>query len=864
MRYISSSFLVLFFAAILMSAQTKINPNTQIDWSEWTGLNLETITSENIDGSFYVTGAPSSCTVSSVGYTTQADCAFYSAIATAISTGFSQKVILPCGISLTNVGWVMPDISMTFSTPAIEIEGCGAGDSAPTILRANTSITSVLSTTGIAYKSLTIKGVQFDGNGLTTGPVVNLSYLYSSKIGPIDVRGPNLSAAQRGWNTSIASITNSYEVSVDKIKVAAPKTASVDAVITVVVSGGVPALTKVSGGSGYQNGTTVPIILRGQAVSGGYPCMDPGSYNGIVVSGVITSITTVRAASNCSATLVAVAMDIPPQQFGLYLAGVTDSTINDEVTQGVGGYTYTGANITQCTIDGSGNATLTINTIVGSPIQNGLYMRPSGLSTCTALNNVAWPVASYTGSQVVLTTTAGAQALVSDAGVIAAFDYGAGTYVNNGTVVFNHSHPYYSIVGIKAGDGVFEDLECDSNLAWCMHLTGPVTINSALLYYNMGLTYSLNYSGDWLIDGSYNNATFISGKCVNYQNAGNYIQFNYGTGDLGVNPSALVSPNQINVSSTFPRCNGGTPSFFSIGADNTSLTQWGFQRDPSGRWANTGYSRSTATSSTSPQAPPIMFQGRYWNGTNEGPDEWELYPNISGGTNGQSQLQIRHYGSYSAYTGVYIGGIGTGGTNQTPASLVVTGEVRAAYTTDPITTVSGSLVDSYASFMDSGPLKRAVSGGFTTLLTTNYGGSVTNPDVQLDFTCTSPGTTHSCELQTPLISAAFVGTDSRGSLISVTGATNISNIQITTGTTTISANTCTSDTATTMTGLLATSAIVSPTPTTSTKSVTGWGAVGGLSFVYFAGANTFTWNVCNSTFAAITPGAAVTWNIGAR
>jgi hypothetical protein len=34
--------------------------------------------------------------------------------------------------------------------------------------------------------------------------------------------------------------------------------------------------------------------------------------------------------------------------------------------------------------------------------------------------------------------------------------------------------------------------------------------------------------------------------------------------------------------------------------------------------------------------------------------------------------------------------------------------------------------------------------------------------------------------------------------------------------------------------------------------------------VYFAGANTFTWNVCNSTFAAITPGAAVTWNIGAR
>lgn len=92
----------------------------------------------------------------------------------------------------------------------------------------------------------------------------------------------------------------------------------------------------------------------------------------------------------------------------------------------------------------------------------------------------------------------------------------------------------------------------------------------------------------------------------------------------------------------------------------------------------------------------------------------------------------------------------------------------------------------------------------------------------------------------------------------------ISNIQITTGTTAIAANTCTADTATTMTGLLATSSIIPPTPTSSTDAVTGWGSSGGLSFDYYVAANTFHWSVCNTTGSSITPSASVTWNVGAR
>lgn len=91
----------------------------------------------------------------------------------------------------------------------------------------------------------------------------------------------------------------------------------------------------------------------------------------------------------------------------------------------------------------------------------------------------------------------------------------------------------------------------------------------------------------------------------------------------------------------------------------------------------------------------------------------------------------------------------------------------------------------------------------------------------------------------------------------------IANIQITTGTTAIPALSCTLNTATPMTGLLTTSVIISPTPTTDTSAITGWGAVGGLSFSYYVTAGTFNWSVCNTTSASITPGGSIVWNVGA-
>jgi len=97
------------------------------------------------------------------------------------------------------------------------------------------------------------------------------------------------------------------------------------------------------------------------------------------------------------------------------------------------------------------------------------------------------------------------------------------------------------------------------------------------------------------------------------------------------------------------------------------------------------------------------------------------------------------------------------------------------------------------------------------------------------------------------------------------GGSGITNVQITTGTTAIAALSCTSATATTMTGVATTSVVDPPTPTSDVSSTTGWSPGGTLYFSYWVTTNTLNWRVCNSSASAsVTPGASVTWNVGAK
>lgn len=98
------------------------------------------------------------------------------------------------------------------------------------------------------------------------------------------------------------------------------------------------------------------------------------------------------------------------------------------------------------------------------------------------------------------------------------------------------------------------------------------------------------------------------------------------------------------------------------------------------------------------------------------------------------------------------------------------------------------------------------------------------------------------------------------------GATNI---QITTGTTTIPANSCLPTNSTyytaAMSGLATTSVVTGPTPTSDVNGVTGFNQAGPtLYFVMKPAANTLNWQLCNNTSSSITPSASITWNVGAR
>lgn len=85
---------------------------------------------------------------------------------------------------------------------------------------------------------------------------------------------------------------------------------------------------------------------------------------------------------------------------------------------------------------------------------------------------------------------------------------------------------------------------------------------------------------------------------------------------------------------------------------------------------------------------------------------------------------------------------------------------------------------------------------------------------------------------------------------------------VTVGTTAISANSCTTASTVTMTGLT-TAMALKLTPTSDVSTVVGWSpaSTGQLYFTAWPTANTLNYRVCNPTSSSITPGSSTTWNV---
>lgn len=103
-----------------------------------------------------------------------------------------------------------------------------------------------------------------------------------------------------------------------------------------------------------------------------------------------------------------------------------------------------------------------------------------------------------------------------------------------------------------------------------------------------------------------------------------------------------------------------------------------------------------------------------------------------------------------------------------------------------------------------------------------------------------------------------------GNSVTCSGS-GIANTTVTTNTTAIAANTCVAGPGSpvAMTGV-ATTSVFDVVPNADITGVNGWGNFGGLIISAWPTANAFNFKVCNQTGSSITPGASVTWNVGAR
>lgn len=184
-------------------------------------------------------------------------------------------------------------------------------------------------------------------------------------------------------------------------------------------------------------------------------------------------------------------------------------------------------------------------------------------------------------------------------------------------------------------------------------------------------------------------------------------------------------------------------------------------------------------------------------------------------------------------------------------------------------TVFQSVGGSFAG-LDAGALGFPDAGFLTTVCgpTATEGFDVQNNAMSTNLLLVDcSGTTHTPALTTNTVTipGATAGTyvKADGTGYGTPGGSGIANIQITTGTS-YAANTCTSNTATSMAGVAITSAIIAPTPTSSTVGVSGWdGAHPALTFSYYVTSGTFNWSVCNGSVSPATP-TAITWNVGAQ
>lgn len=288
----------------------------------------QTITPEKIGTIFYVEGFPTSCTVNSVNYTTQADCAWATAYAFVVSAAGQYGALLVFGSNYypKNVEWTEPS---TTNGQAVSLKGAGMY-STYIIQTTSTPTSPMLSSPNQSGNLATfdISDLTFAANG-NADSCADLVDIISNNFRALSCTGV-IDGSDHAWQIG-QSGRNAQEVVMDHVFGGAdPGSASTRAQVTVSVSGGVPTFTVVNGGAGYPS-TDVGAFLTGTG-AGDHPCTTMGTTTATVNgSGVVTGVTS--TATGCVAPVYAQVYPVSKIAAGFRLY-MSDSTAYDLFSTG--------------------------------------------------------------------------------------------------------------------------------------------------------------------------------------------------------------------------------------------------------------------------------------------------------------------------------------------------------------------------------------------------------------------------------------------------------------------------------------------------------------------------------------------------
>ncbi len=301
-----------------------------------------------------VDGFPSSCTVSSVNYTTQTDCAVATLRAEAGTFFANPTLRYHAGNYPTNLGFQFDatTLNATGSHFAINISGDGLAIS-------NIVYQGGSNSSGKMYyvpdypnsgpwpnpTRVAVKGVTFNMNELL-GACLHVYAVEQSTFRDIDCKLPNPSSSLAPIDSGdpappASTVSNGYQNVWDNVTVeSAGNGIGAWASVTATVSGGTIATngyTVTSGGTYHYQNPIAYLVGRG---NGRYPCATMPTGLSVTTSGsagvyTVTGVMAATAATGCLGNIYVYVMDMPEAPYG-FIFKDTDSTYKDIVVAGIG------------------------------------------------------------------------------------------------------------------------------------------------------------------------------------------------------------------------------------------------------------------------------------------------------------------------------------------------------------------------------------------------------------------------------------------------------------------------------------------------------------------------------------------------